>query len=163
MLRILVALASLAIVLSACETTSSFFGRGGSDPAVRNASPVDSSDLLESPDLLDMGLPLSPTPRFKDVPVPVDARQDMERTYVYETADLQIGRLVYTSKSKLSEIAQFYLEECPSFGWELQRVVQADGFHAFFNKTDKDLAISVSELGMGRGRRIILNLTPTKD
>jgi hypothetical protein len=103
---------------------------------------------------------LARTQRFKDVPLPSDLRQDLDRTYVYESGSLQIGRLVYTSKASVQELAQFYIRECPAAGWRLDRVLEAEGAQLIFTKPGKRLEVMVKPQGTARSRLLILNLTP---
>jgi len=106
------------------------------------------------------GLKLSAQQRFKDVPLPEGLKEDAERTFVYESRVLQVGRLVYTCRSKPTELAQFYVRECPTAGWKLDTVVQADVITLNFSKPDKKLRVSITDLGIGRGTELVLVLVP---
>jgi len=105
-------------------------------------------------------LPLSAEQRFKDVPLPQDAHEDLERTYVYESGTLQIGRMVYTSKASINELAQFYIRECPAAEWKLERALQAGGAELLFRKPGKRLDVEIRSQGVGRSQLLVLNLTP---
>jgi hypothetical protein len=106
------------------------------------------------------GLALATNQRFPDVPLPIGVSEDFDRTYVYETRDIKVGRLVYTSKSSLNELAEFYLRECPVADWRLLSSMQAEGIHMIFEKPGKRLEVSVRSQGVGRSNLLILNLTP---
>lgn len=106
------------------------------------------------------GLLPAPAPRFPDIPMPQGLKEDIERSYVYESAALQIGRMVYSSRNKLNELASFYLQECPGNGWELERVLTAEGYEMLFKKPGKRLTILIRDLGVTRGRSLVLNLVP---
>jgi hypothetical protein len=108
------------------------------------------------------GLGLSPTQRFKDVPLPDGVRADNDRSYIYEDATLEIGRMVYTSRSSVNELAQFYIQQCPAAGWTLDRVLQAEGAHLHFSKPGKRLEVIIRSLGVGRSQELILHLTPDR-
>jgi len=108
------------------------------------------------------GLGLSPTPRFSDVPVPSDAREDRDRTYVYESDWLKIGRMVYTVRASVNEVAQFYITNCPAAGWELDTVLQAEGANLVFEKPGSRLQVDVQSQGVGRATLLIVNYTPTE-
>lgn len=154
MLRSSLCIIAVAVVALGCQTRPKWMGGSGKD------APPPSDVAYESPELVEPGLPLAPVPRFKDVPLPAGAKEDTERSYVYESSTLQIGRLVYTTRSLVNEIAQFYIEEAPSHGWKLDRAVQASGTQLYFSKPGKDLFISITDGGITRGRTLEINLTP---
>lgn len=144
-----------AMVLTACETM----------PWQRNAkstaAPGDSINF-DAPVLPEPGIPISPESRFADVPLPLGAKEDLDRTYVYESTNLQIGRMVYTTDYTVNELAQFYIREMPTANWELERITQAAGANLFFNKPNKRLEISITRRAFSRGggTLLILHLTP---
>jgi len=107
------------------------------------------------------GLALSPDQRFRDVPLPVGVREDLDRSYVYESANLQIGRMVYTSRASINELANFYAKEAPAADWNLERSLQAQGSQTLiFTKPGKRMEVQVQEQGVGRNNLLIINLTP---
>jgi hypothetical protein len=108
----------------------------------------------------ETGLALSSEQRFSDIPLPVGLSEDPERTFVYQRSDLAVGRMVYTSRATVAELAQFYLEEAPLAGWQKQSVTQDEGAELVFTKPDKRLEVTVRPLSFGRGRRLVLTLLP---
>jgi hypothetical protein len=151
----LIAILSLiagVLCLSGCET----YGRGGAGDGVSDGEGV------VTPAPVDNTLPLAVEQRFKDIPLPADAREDLERTYVYESDTLEIGRMVYTSKSSVNDLAQFYIRECPVAGWTLGSVMQAEGATLHFSKPDKKLDVRITPQGVGRSNLLIINLTPSE-
>jgi hypothetical protein len=109
----------------------------------------------------DPGLQLSTQQRFRDVPLPVGVKEDFDRSYVYESSALQIGRMVYTSRAEVNDLANFYIKEAPLGGWQLQSAMQAQGGQTLlFTKPGKRLEVRVQEQGVGRSRLLILSLTP---
>ena len=112
------------------------------------------------PPVPEGGLALATDQRFDDIPLPVGVNEDPSRTYVYESKELQIGRMVYTTKASVAELAQFYIEECPAADWTLESVLEAEGAHLVFLKPDKRLEVTIREQGVGRPQLLVLNLTP---
>lgn len=135
----------------------------------RNAPPVEpppSSDSATAgePPVPEPGLQLSTDQRFSDVPLPVGVHEDLEKSFVYESSKLQIGRMVYTTKSSVNELSSFYIRECPASGWKLVSVVQAAGAELSFTKPGKKLKVAINNLGIGRGgRQLVLTLVPDED
>jgi len=106
-------------------------------------------------------LQMATTQRMKDVPLPLKAKEDLERSYVYESSNLQVGRMVYTIRASVNEIAQFYIDNAPAAGWRLENVKQAEGgAELLFRKEGKKLDISVIPLGLIRGQRLVIHLVP---
>ena len=100
--------------------------------------------------------------RFKDIPLPQNVKEDLERTYVYESSRIQVGRMVYTSKASINELAQFYIQECPKQGWKLENVLQAEGVMLAFSKPDKRLNVNIRSQGVGRSQLLVVTLTPVE-
>jgi hypothetical protein len=116
---------------------------GNSEIYALEDGPGDEYSLLPDP-----GLMPSANQRFADVPLPADVSEDHERTYVYESSTLQIGRMVYTTKASVNEVAQFYIKECPLSDWSLENVIQADeSVELLFVKASKQLRVTVQYLG----------------
>ena len=145
---------TLIIALAGCQTFDRISGRNQQPPA--------SEETYEDVPVDAPGLKLSTEQRFADVPLPVSVREDLDKTFVYESSSLQIGRMVYTSRATVNELVSFYIRECPIAGWELQNVVQADGAELLFTKPGKRLIVSVSTASVSRGlgRELTITLVP---
>ncbi|MDP7640571.1 MAG: hypothetical protein QGG73_12820, partial [Candidatus Hydrogenedentes bacterium] len=82
-----IALSLLAIALVAgCRS-----GSNASDP-LADMGPLDSAPIEEGDLLPEPGLQSASQQRFSDVPLPVGVEEDFDRTYIFESKDLQIGR-----------------------------------------------------------------------
>lgn len=157
MRRTLSVLSIAAFLMVSCETTP--WNKGESEmPPVELLEEEGEGVAVQPPP--EESLPLSTEQRFADVPLPADVRADLERTYVFESKDLQIGRMVYYSKAAVAELAQFYIKECPAADWELESVLQANGAQLVFRKPGKRLSVDIRPQGIGRSQMLILNLTP---
>ena len=107
------------------------------------------------------GLQMAPNQRFKDVPLPTKAKEDLERSYIYESPNLQVGRMVYDIRADVNDIAQFYIDACPAADWKLVNIKQAaGGAEILFRKPGKKLEVSVIPLGLMQGKRLVLHLVP---
>lgn len=98
--------------------------------------------------------------RMRDVPLPEKAKEDLERTYVYESPTLQVGRMVYTIQAAVNDIAQFYIDTCPGADWRMVSVKQAaGGAELLFRKPGKKLEVSISPRALG-SKRLVVHLVP---
>lgn len=107
------------------------------------------------------GLRMASNQRFRDVPLPENAQEDLERSYVYESPSFTVGRMVYNIRESVNDIAQFYIDSCPAADWKLVNVKQAaGGAELLFRKPGKKLEVSIIPMGPLRGRRLVLHLLP---
>lgn len=150
----ILAVLAIGTMVMGCATMDRMTNRNQSQPAA--------SETYEDVPIQEPGLKLSTEQRFDDVPLPVNVREDTERTFVYESSSLQIGRMVYSTRATVNEIVSFYIRECPVSNWELQSVVQADGAELLFTKPGKRLLVSVTDMSVARAgaHTLILTLVP---
>ncbi len=153
----------LVALASACNTLPM---RQSSPPPIEdleaddaNAGLMNDRPIADAP-LPEPGLQLAIDQRFSDIPLPLNLKTDAERTYVFENRTLQIGRMVYTTRDSVNDLAQFFIRECPAADWTLDSITQASGAELVFRKPSKRLAISIRDLGVSRGRELVINMTP---
>ncbi len=161
----------IALVAAGCET-SPFQKKPSSeltplDPI--ESTPLDSattttstpsSSVAEAPIPPETGLLMAVEQRFSDIPLPANARQIPERSYVFESGTLQVGRMVYISKAAMTELAQFYIKQLPTAEWTRESLTESDRVHMVFTKPGKRLDIEIVEQGVSRPRMMIINLQP---
>lgn len=124
-------------------------------------TPTENTGATAAPAPAPSGLQMATSQRIKDVPLPAKAKEDLERSYVYESASLQLGRMVYTIRAPVNEVAQFYIDTTPAAGWTLINVKQAEGSaEMLFRKQGKKLEVTVKPLGLFQGQRLVLHLVP---
>ncbi len=157
MRRCVILFAIVALALTGCESLSWPPWQPAPQP------PDDLYDDLQEEDLLEpapeSGLESSTDKRFSDIPLPAGLKYD-DRTYVYQSTTLRIGRMVYTTRDDVTELVQFFRREFLKVGWQLETVVQADGAELAFRKGGEQLAVRIRDLGLARGCEIELHLTP---
>lgn len=157
-MKILLTSLLLAVTLWGCETIK---WPGRSQAALPAIEPLnDASAPLDAP-APDAGLVESAAKRFDDIPLPSGLTEDMDRTYVYHSSSIKIGRMVYTSREAVQDLAQFFLQKLPETGWKLDSMQQAERVEMLFTKPDMRLTVSVFRQGVGRANMVILNLTPS--
>jgi len=151
----LVLLLAAMLIMPACETL-----RGGK-PVAQPGPDAESAEGYTSPVVPAPGLALAPEQRFKDVPLPIGLDEDLERSFIFESPTLQVGRVVYTSRDTIGELTQFFIQECPTAQWQLGNVIEAQGAKKlFFTKPGKRLEVLVEGGTFAKGRRVVITLTP---
>ena len=158
MTRLLAAVLMAALLCLGCETMP--WKKTSEPPLVEELEPLDPVDSSEPLVVPETGLKLSPEQRFKDIPLPQNVKEDLDKTFVFESSTLQIGRMVYTSRASMNELVQFYVRECPTADWKLENVLQAECTTLLFTKPGKRLDVTVQDLGLPRARSLVLILTP---
>ena len=122
---------------------------------------LDETKSASTNGITETGTTLVPGPqRFKDVPLPDKVKEDFDRSYVYESGSLQVGRMVYNIRADVNDIAQFYVKECPKHGWKLDNVIQGDGIQLNYSKEGKKLQVNIYPRGLIKPKQLILTLTP---
>ncbi len=153
----------IATSLTGCETMP-FQKRDDTAPIVESGSGApmlgETYTPVEPMDPVPTGLPLATTQRFADIPLPLGVKEDMDRTYVFESQGFRVGRMVYTTRDSVPDVAQFFIRECPVASWQLSSAVQAEGVQLQFRKANERLDITVHSPGTGRANVLILHLTP---
>ncbi len=156
----------LLVMTTACDTLPM---RQSSPPPIGdlesddgNAGLLNELPIAESPPP-EPGLQLAIDQRFSDIPLPLNLKTDIDRTYVFENRTLQIGRMVYSTRDSVNDLAQFFIRECPAADWELDSITQASGAELVFRKPGKRLTITIRDLGVSRARELVINMTPETD
>lgn len=159
-MRMMISLVAGAMLMAGCQSTP--WGNRNAPPPVEllDDTPRDGR-LPSTASLEEPGLRLSPSQRFSDIPLPAEAREDLERSYVFESKTLQIGRMVYTSRSSINALSQFYAREMPIADWRLETTLQVGGGTVLkFTKPGKRAEVSITPQGVGRSNLLVINLTP---
>lgn len=110
------------------------------------------------------GIPAAGHKRFNEIPLPDGLREDTQRTFVYDSRSVRIGKMVYNSKNTVNELAQFYITNAPLDGWNLVSTTQSeDSVLLFFVKQGKRLNVESRRVGVGRSNELILNYLPAEE
>lgn len=145
-------LISFLLALPSCQSGNMPWSKRGPAP-VAEMDPVSSAPAV--------GLMPATDLRFKDVPLPMNLKEDPVRTFVYESASLQVGRMVYTTRASVTDIASFYLREAPSSQWTLEKAFEfSEGKTLFFKKPGKRMEVTAQNLGIAQGRRLTITYMP---
>ncbi len=153
-MRAYVLFLAVLLILPACNTPMPW------QKQQAGAAPADSyNPLLAGPESAP-GLPSSSDSRFKDVPMPVGLTEIAERSFVFQSDSLEIGRMTYSTRASVEELVEFYYRECKNKGWALGRVIEAEAKMYEFTMPGKKLLVSVQNKGMAKGRIVIITYTP---
>ena len=166
MARWIVLMMVVTMMLPACKSGMPWQAKSNQPVAekVDTLGAEKTKEPYEAPVIEQPGLALSPEQRFKDIPLPVGLKEDLDRTFVYQSSTIEVGRMVYKSRSTLVDLTQFFLRECPTAGWKRQNVLEAEGGKTLlFVKPGKALDVQITRPGFLKGRRVSITLRPTKE
>ena len=148
-----------ALLLPACETMP--WQKEKELPPVELLDETQAATGASPAPSAEAGVPMAKHKRFADVPLPEGVSENGKESYVFENSWLKIGRMVYSSKYSVNELAQFYIKEAPAFDWKLQSSIEAEeGVKLHFTKPGKILTVDARRIGVGRAQELIVNLMP---
>ena len=149
------------ILFAGCETTPF---QSDAQPPVKLLNQSEKGSTYTPPTETVAGLPAAPHKRFNEIPLPDDLREDTQRSFVYDSRSVKIGKMVYYSKATINELAQFYITNAPQDGWSLVSTTQSeDSVLLFFVKLGKRLNVESKRGGVGRSNELILNYLPAEE
>ena len=82
--------------------------------------------------------------RFDDIPIPEGLKMVHERSFVFESGDLQIAFLIYEGRMAPEDAAQFFVDTLPRAGWTLHDVLEYNDITIKFDQPDRNLLVHVS-------------------
>ena len=140
--RYIVGATLLAASLGACQITPSAPDTAAAAAAVTNQPEVanavaadDQNAATERPKF----------EQFDDVPVPQNARLDLERSLILGSRDGWIGRLVYGAPFSMTQMFVFFEQEMLRFGWRPLTAVRAAISTLSFQRGDRIATIILEQ------------------
>lgn len=87
--------------------------------------------------------------QFSDVPVPANARMDLDKTIILGAEDGWIGRLALDANYPLTEMYAFYEREMPKFAWDRITVVRSSVTTMTYSRGARIATITLQPRGAG--------------
>jgi hypothetical protein len=151
---------SAGLLFAGCETLPF---QTEEEPPVKLLGAPESGGIGSAP-ISGIGIPAASHKRFNEIPLPEDLREDTQRSFVYDSRSVKIGKMVYNSKRSVNELAQFYITNAPLDGWNLVSTTQSeDSVMLFFVKQGKRLNVESRRVGVGRSNELILYYLPAEE
>jgi hypothetical protein len=79
-----------------------------------------------------------------------------ERSFVFESGDLQIAFLIYEGRMPPEDAAQFFVDTLPRAGWTLHDVLEYNDITIKFDQPDRNLLVHISPKLRGCVAKIML-------
>lgn len=112
----------------------------------------------EPPADVAVGIPLAPDFRIADIPVPAGFEFDREHSFVFQNNVVEVGRIQYAGKERINDVAQFYLDEMPRYGWSLLNMTEYGNIILFFEKEAESAILTL--LPKTRGTLVQISFFP---
>ena len=97
--------------------------------------------------------------RFPDMPLPKDAKIDLEHTLIFGAGDAWFGRFVLTAAYSANDVFGFYKRELPRFGWEELTTTRSAVSTLTYTRQDRVTTILI-EAGTIRGSEFSITVSP---
>ncbi len=97
--------------------------------------------------------------RFPDLPMPVKAKLDMDKTLIFGTNDAWIGRMVISASHGSNDMFDFYKQEMPGFGWQEITSVRSEVSVMTFTRGERVATIQINASTLG-GARVTITVSP---
>ena len=104
------------------------------------------------------GMPLAPDFRIADIPLPAGFDFVRKGSFVFQNSRMDVGRIQYSGRAPIEEVAQFYLDEMTNYNWTLLNVTEYGSITLYFEKPDK--AAQVLLTPKVRGTEIQISFFP---
>ncbi len=114
------------ITVSGCSTWGSGSKKG-------------SSDYQQS----TIGLALSDSLKFDDVPVPSGFQLNIKDSFAFQNNTMRVGVLLYRGKALPQDIINFYKEQMPLYNWKILNVIEYENIQMLFEKSDETCVITL--------------------
>ena len=99
---------------------------------------------------IDAGIPLAPAFRIADIPIPAGFSYDRDHSYVYQDSEVEVGKVLYSGKEPIGEVAQFYSDEMPRYNWTLLNMIEEGNIAMQFEKEGKACRVLLTPKAGGR-------------
>lgn len=97
--------------------------------------------------------------RFPDLPMPVKAELEMNKTLVFGTNDAWIGRLVISSSHGQNDMFDFYKQEMSGFGWQEITSIRSETSVMTYTRGDRVATIQFADATL-KGTRVTITVSP---
>lgn len=97
--------------------------------------------------------------QFTDIPVPVGATMDLERSLVLGDRESWIGRIVLSVSDNASRVYDFYFDEMPKFEWSPVTMVRAGTSVLTYTRGERVATIQIAPRTIG-GATVSVTVSP---
>ncbi|MDD5644654.1 MAG: hypothetical protein PHO00_04320 [bacterium] len=90
-----------------------------------------------------MGLTLSGSLKFDDVPVPAGFQLNVKESFAFQNNTMRVGVLLYKGKALPQDVISFYKEQMPLYNWKILNVIEYDNIQMLFEKSDETCVVTL--------------------
>ena len=97
--------------------------------------------------------------QFQDVPVPIGAEMDLDRTVILGTHERWIGRLTLETSHNSVKLFNFFKKSTPEFGWQEITSIRSATSVLTYSQTTRVLTIQIIEKTL-QGSEVVMTVSP---
>ena len=97
--------------------------------------------------------------QFQDVPIPIGAEMDLDRTVILGARERWIGRLTLESSHNSIKLFNFFKKSTPEFGWQEITSIRSATSVLTYSQTTRVLTIQIIAKTL-QGSEVVMTVSP---
>jgi hypothetical protein len=97
--------------------------------------------------------------QFQDVPIPIGAKMDLDRTVILGGRERWIGRLTLETSHNSVKLFNFFKKSTPEFGWQEITSIRSATSVLTYSQTTRVLTIQIIAKTL-RGSEVVITVSP---
>ena len=97
--------------------------------------------------------------QFQDVPIPIGAKMDLDRTVILGARESWIGRLTLETSHNSIKLFNFFKKSTPEFGWQEITSIRSATSVLTYSQTTRILTIQIIAKTL-QGSEVVMTVSP---
>ena len=97
--------------------------------------------------------------QFQDVPIPIGAEMDLDRTVILGARERWIGRLTLETNHNPVKLFNFFKQSTPEFGWQEVTSIRSATSFLTYTQTTRVLTIQITSKTL-QGSEVVMTVSP---
>ena len=97
--------------------------------------------------------------QFQDVPIPIGAEMDLDRTVILGAHERWIGRLTLETNHNPVKLFNFFKQSTPEFGWQEVTSIRSATSFLTYTQTTRVLTIQITSKTL-QGSEVVMTVSP---
>nr|ADI22971.1 hypothetical protein [uncultured nuHF2 cluster bacterium HF0500_39O04] len=97
--------------------------------------------------------------QFQDVPIPIGAEMDLDRTVILGARESWIGRLTLETSHNSVKLFNFFKQKTPEFGWQEITSIRSATSVLTYSQTNRVLTIQIIAKTL-QGSEVVMTVSP---
>ena len=97
--------------------------------------------------------------QFQDVPIPIGAEMNLDRTVILGAPESWIGRLTLETSQNPVKLFNFFKQNTPEFGWQEVTSIRSATSFLTYTQTTRVLTIQITKKTL-QGSEVVMTVSP---